>query len=198
VRVRSGRGPGATGLRRRGELAKEVSSAAVPGRAAPTLADPAPSRGVIVGGGELTNGVRMPVAFLPRPGPPAAPPRRARPGRRPTARAWSWRRRLPAVAAVAAAAGLLLLVGLAGPAVAQTPDPTLGQVIERLRNVLVGLLIALATLLLTVGGLRYLLAGGDPGQVEKAKVTLRSAAIGYGLAALAPALVRLLRFVVGT
>jgi hypothetical protein len=99
---------------------------------------------------------------------------------------------------VAAAAGLLLLVELAGPAVAQPADPTLGQVIERLRTVLVGLLIALATLLLTVGGLRYLLAGGDPGQVEKAKTTLRSAAIGYALAALAPALVRLLRFVVGT
>jgi hypothetical protein len=97
-----------------------------------------------------------------------------------------------------AAAAVMVLVGLAGPAVAQPADPTLGQVIERLRNVLVGLLVALATLLLTVGGLRYLLAGGDPGQVEKAKTTLRSAAIGYGLAALAPALVRLLRFVVGT
>jgi hypothetical protein len=140
----------------------------------------------------------MLAAFLPRPGPPADPPPCARPDRRPTARGWTWRCRLPTVAGVAAAAGLLLLVGLAGPAVAQPTDPTLGQVIERLRNVLVGLLIALATLLLTVGGLRYLLAGGDPGQVEKAKTTLRSAAIGYGLAALAPALVRLLRFVVGT
>jgi Type IV secretion system pilin len=140
----------------------------------------------------------MLAAFIPRPGLPAAPPRRARPDRRPADRAWTWRRRLPAVAGVAAAAAVLLLVGLATLAVAQPADPTLGQVIERLRNVLVGLLIALATLLLTVGGLRYLLAGGDPGQVEKAKVTLRSAAIGYGLAALAPALVRLLRFVVGT
>jgi Type IV secretion system pilin len=198
VRVRSGRGLGATGLRRRGELAKEVSSAAVPGRAAPTLTDPAPSRGVIAGGGVVTNTVRMLATFIPRPSPPAAPPRRARLGRPPAARAWTWRRRLPAVVGVAAAAIVLLLVGLAAPAVAQPADPTLGQVIERLRNVVVGLLIGLATLLLTVGGLRYLLAGGDPGQVEKAKTTLRSAAIGYGLAALAPALVRLLRFVVGT
>ena len=139
----------------------------------------------------------MLAAFNLRPGSPPDPPRRVRPGRRPGARALGWRCGLPAVVGVAAAA-LLLLVGLAGPAVAQPADPTLGQVIERLRNVLVGLLIGLATLLLTVGGLRYLLAGGDPGQVEKAKVTLRSAAIGYGLAALAPALVRLLRFVVGT
>ena len=89
---------------------------------------------------------------------------------------------------------VVLVVGLAAPAVAQAADPTLGQVIDRLRNVLVGL----ATLFLTVGGLRYLFAGGDPGQVEKAKVTLRSAAIGYGLAVLAPVLVRLLRYVVGS
>jgi hypothetical protein len=93
---------------------------------------------------------------------------------------------------------VLLLVWLAPPAVAQTADPTLGQVIDRLRTVLVGLLVGLATLLLTVGGVRYLLAGGDPGQVEKAKITLRSAAIGYGLAVLAPVLVRLLRYVVGS
>ena len=93
----------------------------------------------------------------------------------------------------------MLLVGwLATPALAQTVDPTLEQVIDRLRNVLVGLLVGLATLFLTVGGMRYLFAGGDPGQVEKAKVTLRSAAIGYGLAALAPVLMRLLRYVVGS
>jgi Type IV secretion system pilin len=95
------------------------------------------------------------------------------------------------------AAAVVLVVGLAGPALAQTADPALEEVIGRLRSVLVGLLVGLATLFLTVGGLRYLFAGGDPGQVEKAKVTLRSAAIGYGLAALAPVLVRLLRFVVG-
>ena len=109
---------------------------------------------------------------------------------------WS-RRRWPGAAVAMAGSALVLLVGLAGPALAQPADPTLEQVIDRLRAVLVGLLVGLATLFLTVGGLRYLFAGGDPGQVEKAKVTLRSAAIGYGLAALAPALVRLLRFVVG-
>lgn len=107
------------------------------------------------------------------------------------------RRRLPYLIGVAAAVVLLVVWG-APPALAQTADPTLGQVIDRLRTVLVGLLVGLATLLLTVGGVRYLLAGGDPGQVEKAKITLRSAAIGYGLAVLAPVLVRLLRYVVGS
>jgi hypothetical protein len=107
------------------------------------------------------------------------------------------RRCLPELSGVAAAA-VLVVVWLAPSTVAQAADPTLGQVIDRLRTVLVGLLVGLATLLLTVGGVRYLLAGGDPGQVEKAKVTLRSAAIGYGLAVLAPVLVRLLRYVVGS
>ena len=107
------------------------------------------------------------------------------------------RRGLPGLAGIGIGA-VVLVVGLAAPAVAQAADPTLGQVIDRLRTVLVGLLVGLATLFLTVGGLRYLFAGGDPGQVEKAKVTLRSAAIGYGLAVLAPVLVRLLRYVVGS
>ena len=102
------------------------------------------------------------------------------------------------LAGIGIGAAVLLVGWLATPALAQTADPTLEQVIDRLRTVLVGLLVGLATLFLTVGGVRYLFAGGDPGQVEKAKVTLRSAAIGYGLAALAPVLVRLLRYVVGS
>jgi fumarate reductase subunit D len=112
-------------------------------------------------------------------------------------RASRGRWRYQAALTTIAAAAVVLVVGLAGPVLAQTADPALEQVIGRLRSVLVGLLVGLATLFLTVGGLRYLFAGGDPGQVEKAKVTLRSAAIGYGLAVLAPALVRLLRYVVG-
>ena len=97
-----------------------------------------------------------------------------------------------------ASAGAVVLVALAAtPALAQAADPTLSGVIDRLRNLLVGLLAGLATLFLTVGGVRYLFAGGDPGQVEKAKITLKSAAIGYALAALATPLVGLLKYVVG-
>ena len=100
---------------------------------------------------------------------------------------------------VSIALAVVLLVATAGPALAQspTPDPVLTGVIDRLRNVLVGLLVALSTLFLTIGGFRYLLAGGDPGQVEKAKTTLRYAAFGYAIAALAAPLTRLLKYVVG-
>ena len=91
----------------------------------------------------------------------------------------------------------LALVGGAAPALAQTNAPTLSGVIDNLRNVVVGLLAGLATLFLTVGGLRYMSAAGDPSQVERAKVALRSAAVGYSLAILAPVLVGILKSVVG-
>jgi hypothetical protein len=88
--------------------------------------------------------------------------------------------------------GVLLVV-----AVPATPDPALSSVIDNLRNWVIGLLAALATLFLTIGGVRYMLAGGDPGQVERAKSALRSAAIGYAFAAMAPMLIGILRSVVG-
>jgi type IV secretion system pilin len=96
-----------------------------------------------------------------------------------------------------AAGAVVLLVAAAAPAMAQAEAPSLAAVIDRLRNLLVGVLAAAATLFLTIGGLRYMAAGGDPGQVERAKVALRAAAVGYVLAALAPVIVTILRSVVG-
>jgi hypothetical protein len=80
-----------------------------------------------------------------------------------------------------------------------SPDGTaqLTRVLNNIRTWLMRLLITLATVLLTVGGVRYLIAGGDPGEVEAAKRAVKSAAIGYILAALAPALVAILRNLVG-
>jgi len=107
----------------------------------------------------------------------------------------------PLLAAASAAAVLTAtaaLVVLAGPAWAAGPvAPSLNGVIDALRLWLVGILAALATLFLTVGGIRYLTAAGDPAQVERAKVALKSAAIGYALAAMAPLLVSILQSVVG-
>ena len=86
---------------------------------------------------------------------------------------------------------------------ADAADPTvlaindLPTVINRSTAWLVGILAAVATLFLTIGGVRYVLAGGDPGEVEKAKSALRSAAIGYGLALLAPVIVSVLKSVLG-
>ena len=91
---------------------------------------------------------------------------------------------------------LALVAALLVPQVADAAT-SLNQVIENLRNWLIGLLVALATLLLTVGGVRYLLAGGDPGGLEKAKGTIKAALAGYALAALAPVLVTVLKHIVG-
>lgn len=98
---------------------------------------------------------------------------------------------------------LLLLIGAAGPAVAQEPVAVLAlaesvqEVLDNVRNWIVGILAALATVFLTVGGARYVMAGGDPGEVERARAALRSAAFGYALAALAPLVVEVLKGIVG-
>lgn len=120
---------------------------------------------------------------------------------------WSWHGRWVRGALVVVLIAAVVLVVIAIAAHAQVPfappsdqeDPKarLGQIIDNLRTWLVGFLVGLATLMGTFGGLRYLLAGGDPGEVAKAKNTLRSAAIGYGIAALAPILVAALKKIVG-
>jgi hypothetical protein len=74
---------------------------------------------------------------------------------------------------------------------------SLEQVIGNIRTWLVGLLAALATTFLTIGGVKYLIASGEPGEVEKAKHALKSAAVGYALAAMAPGLVSILQHIVG-
>jgi hypothetical protein len=73
----------------------------------------------------------------------------------------------------------------------------ISQVLNNTTLWIIGILAGLATLMLTLGGVRYLLANGDPAQVEQAKTALKSAAIGYGLAILAPVIVTVLKSLVG-
>jgi hypothetical protein len=74
---------------------------------------------------------------------------------------------------------------------------SIDQVLTNLRGWLVGILAGLATLFLTLGGVRYVMANGDPGEIEKAKTAFRGAGIGYGLAVLAPLVVAVLQGIVG-
>lgn len=83
-----------------------------------------------------------------------------------------------------------------GPAPGVPPTEGLSEVMDRIRLVVVGLLAALATLFLTLGGARYLTAS-EPGDAEKAKSSFRNAGIGYGLAILAPVLFEILKWIVG-
>nr|WP_139320623.1 pilin [Saccharomonospora sp. CUA-673] len=71
------------------------------------------------------------------------------------------------------------------------------DVLNNVRNWIMGILALLATVFLTIGGVRYVLANGDPGEVEKAKQAFKSAGFGYGLAALAPLVVEILKGIVG-
>jgi hypothetical protein len=71
------------------------------------------------------------------------------------------------------------------------------QVLTNIRNWIMGILAGLATVFFSIGGVRYVMAGGDPGEVEKAKGAFRAAGIGYALAALAPLVVTILQGIVG-
>jgi len=95
----------------------------------------------------------------------------------------------------ATANAILLTVLLAAPAYAASD---LNSVIDSVRDWVAGLLIALSTLFLTVGGVRYITAQGDPRSVEEAKAGIKAALIGYALAALAPTLVSILQKVLRT
>jgi hypothetical protein len=90
-----------------------------------------------------------------------------------------------------------LLAALLVPQVADAAASSLNQVVDNLRVWLIGLLVGLASLLLTIAGVRYLISGGDPNQIERAKSALKAALWGYGLAALAPVLVTVLQHIVG-
>jgi hypothetical protein len=90
----------------------------------------------------------------------------------------------------------ILLTGeVAADAVVAVND--LPTVISNLTAWIVGILAVVATLFLTIGGLRYLLAGGDPSEVERAKSALKNAALGYALALLAPVLLDILQNILG-
>jgi Type IV secretion system pilin len=135
-----------------------------------------------------------------RPRPVRRGPAPRRPGRAPASRArLAARAAIPAVTALAAAAALTAAAqpALAGTAGHVLAVASIGQVISNITNWITGILAGLATLFLTIGGLRYLMAGGDPSEVERAKTALRSAAIGYGLAILAPVIVTVLKSLVG-
>ena len=74
---------------------------------------------------------------------------------------------------------------------------SIDQVLTNIRSWLMGILASLATVFLSIGGVRYVMGGGDPGEIEKAKTAFKSAALGYGLAALAPVVVTVLQGIVG-
>ncbi len=102
--------------------------------------------------------------------------------------------RLTRALLIASVAALLFTAVFAPPAAAATD---VNGLLESIRTWVAGVLAALATLFLTIGGVRYLVANGNPRSVEEGKAAIKSALIGYGLAALAPMFIDILRRVLG-
>ncbi|WP_446685013.1 pilin [Kutzneria kofuensis] len=95
---------------------------------------------------------------------------------------------LALLASASAAHADTMVVALAG---------SVTDVLNNVRNWIMGILAGLATVFLSIGGVRYVMGGGDPGEIEKAKTAFKSAGWGYGLAALAPLVVEILKGIVG-
>ncbi|GAA4890552.1 pilin [Saccharopolyspora cebuensis] len=106
-------------------------------------------------------------------------------------------RRAACLVIVMLCAGLAVAHGASAETTHVVAVASLDQVLTNIRNWIMGMLALVATVFLTIGGVRYLLANGDPGEVEKAKSAFRNAAFGYMLAALAPVIVDILRGLVG-
>jgi predicted small integral membrane protein len=102
----------------------------------------------------------------------------------------AWLRRVPRPPS---GPNLLAVPLLASPLAADS----ISQVLNNTTLWIIGILAGLATLFFTLGGVRYLMANGDPAEVEKAKTAFKSAAIGYALAILAPVIVTILKGLVG-
>lgn len=100
-------------------------------------------------------------------------------------------------------AELVVVAWVLGAATAQADTVVLAvvdsveQVLTNIRNWLMGILALLATVFLTIGGVRRVFGGGDPSEQEKAKEAFKAAAIGYTLAMLAPVVVSVLKGIVG-
>lgn len=118
--------------------------------------------------------------------------------RTPRRRGAGARRALLATSVALLAVGVIVLPAQpAEPVEVVALAASVDEVLNNVRNWIMGILALLATVFLTVGGVRYVMAGGDPGEVEKAKSAFRSAGWGYGLAALAPLVVEILKGIVG-
>lgn len=69
------------------------------------------------------------------------------------------------------------------------------RILDGIRNLMVGLLIGLAVAALTYAGVRYVISGGDPMSIEKAKSAVKAAVVGFAIALLAPVLIGLVKHI---
>lgn len=78
---------------------------------------------------------------------------------------------------------------------AEATAAPLVAVVNRVYLFIMVLATALGTLFLTIAGVRWLVAGGEPGAIDGAKRALTGVAIGYGIAVLATVLMGILEWI---
>lgn len=72
------------------------------------------------------------------------------------------------------------------------------RILDGVRNLMIGILVGLAVAALTYAGVRYVISGGDPMSIEKAKGAVKAALVGFGIALLAPLLIGLVKHILTT
>lgn len=81
-----------------------------------------------------------------------------------------------------------------GAACNTTGDNNLGAWIKSIVNVILYIIGAIAVVMIVIGGLRYVLSGGDSSQTKSAKDTILYAVIGLVVAVLAYSIVNFVVF----
>ena len=71
------------------------------------------------------------------------------------------------------------------------------EILNRVRDMLMLVIGSLSLVMLTVGGIRYVTAGGDKDGVNGAKQTVKHALLGLGVAILAPVLIQIIKTILG-
>ena len=71
------------------------------------------------------------------------------------------------------------------------------DILNRVRDMLMLVIGSLSLVMLTVGGIRYVAAGGDKDGVNGAKQTVKHALFGLGVAILAPVLIQIIKTILG-
>ena len=71
------------------------------------------------------------------------------------------------------------------------------EILNRVRDMLMLVIGSLSLVMLTVGGIRYVTAGGDKDGIHGAKQTVKHALLGLGVAILAPVLIQIIKTILG-
>ena len=74
---------------------------------------------------------------------------------------------------------------------------SINDILNRLRDTLMLVVGSLSLVMLTVGGVRYVISGGNPEGVNAAKGTVKHALLGIAVAILAPVFIQIIKTILG-